>query len=58
MSEYQEALYCPKCGNKTAISVGGGFVEAGEWDGSRYEFEGNVDRYQCSNQDCGKEFYI
>lgn len=53
----QSDLKCPKC-LANAENIGGAFVEAGEWDGKRYELEADVHQYRCRNSECGREFFI
>lgn len=49
--------FCPKCGHQTAAECGGGFIEVGEYDGNKYEHEGNVIVYKCSIASCQYAHY-
>lgn len=46
--------FCPFCGKQTIEQSGSAFVEAGEYDGRRYEAEGDADGYHCTS--CGEGF--
>jgi len=47
--------FCPVCGAKnTLIEAGSAFVEMGDYDGKKYEFEGDAPHYECA--ECGGQF--
>jgi hypothetical protein len=44
--------HCPVCGHRSSSVVDCTFIEYGEWDGSAYEFEGDVYVYRCADRTC------
>ncbi|GGG18423.1 hypothetical protein [Paenibacillus abyssi] len=52
-----EPRFCPKCGKKSAEENGSGFIERGEFDGRKFEHEGNVTAFVCTTTDCGHVHY-
>jgi DNA-directed RNA polymerase subunit RPC12/RpoP len=54
MTQSTTSFKCPKCGGTNLKPLTSVFVEWGEWNGSYYAAEGDVDVYRC--QDCGMQF--
>lgn len=49
-----KGAYCTACGTFSTTPALGAFVEIGEWDGKRYQCEGNAEGWEC--QKCGHTF--
>jgi hypothetical protein len=54
----EETITCPKCQGIAGDTEFGSeaFVEHGEWEGKRYEVEGNCSAWDCT--ECATTFYI
>ena len=59
MSE-ERVLFCPVCQCPAEQLDKAGFIELGEYDEFRneYEAEGDVEVWKCKTKGCKEEFYI
>lgn len=53
-------VFCPVCRCYADQQEVAAFIEGGEWDEFKeeYEWEGDVSVYRCSNKKCKQEFFI